>query len=624
MRENFSIGISGMVSKITEVQTDKLTAGINIIQPLASKSLFWQAAYLTGTDAIGSLPFLFWIVESVSPRVLTVLTEDTEAAAEPYFAMCQAVERLGLESRCFNIGPNEPSYAAKHHNVNNYEDFSALLSEPGSQAALRFGAQSIDLLYLDLARLPADLSIWRDRLSPRCTVLLHGMSDPTLMDARESCQNQLGLEAIDFTLEHGKGVGLHLGAEAPNRLASLARLKLGDPGYSETQKVFFRLGKAHSNAYLARTERSQKNQQKKLISQLQTDLEAEQQINQSTQKKLNKLRSAYENRSHQIALSDSRHFDEITSLKQLLTEAQNERARALETLAEMTPKASDADLLKQQLAQLQEQMQQNQNRTEALQDTVERQDREMGKLVNLLKQNEDQNAQHESKINWLRGEVKRRSATAEEKTAEAETAQEALASTKAELAEKETDIETMKAAATKMQTRTNAQDAEIAAFEAQVARQTDELVALTRLFEAEKKRWQQDLEGQNERQMVLIELRNAEISMQRVGKSRLTRRDAPSRAGLPSTKAQIEAVRKSELFDANWYLETYPDVAESKMDPAQHYVLHGNLDGRDPGPNFKTMAYYLANRDVAQHGFNALVHHEMFGKSENRKLHKDQ
>ena len=75
---------------------------------------------------------------------------------------------------------------------------------------------------------------------------------------------------------------------------------------------------------------------------------------------------------------------------------------------------------------------------------------------------------------------------------------------------------------------------------------------------------------------------------------------------------------KQSFFIPGWCLETYPDVAENGMEPARHYALHGALDGRNPGPDFDTMAYYRANRDVAQRGFNALVHYEIFGRKEKR------
>ena len=38
--------------------------------------------------------------------------------------------------------------------------------------------------------------------------------------------------------------------------------------------------------------------------------------------------------------------------------------------------------------------------------------------------------------------------------------------------------------------------------------------------------------------------------------------------------------RRAGLFDAQGYLELYPDVAADGMDPMRHYILHGMVEGR--------------------------------------------
>ncbi len=81
---------------------------------------------------------------------------------------------------------------------------------------------------------------------------------------------------------------------------------------------------------------------------------------------------------------------------------------------------------------------------------------------------------------------------------------------------------------------------------------------------------------------------------------------------------QSDLVRKSHLFDADWYLATYADVAEARLDPAVHYVTEGGLEGRDPGPEFSSSRYLKANRDVAQSGLNPLVHYLEHGLAEGR------
>ena len=56
------------------------------------------------------------------------------------------------------------------------------------------------------------------------------------------------------------------------------------------------------------------------------------------------------------------------------------------------------------------------------------------------------------------------------------------------------------------------------------------------------------------------------------------------------------------------------------MDPALHYLLHGGLEGRDPGPFFSTEAYLARYPDVAEAGVNALLHYETHGRREGRRV----
>jgi hypothetical protein len=83
-------------------------------------------------------------------------------------------------------------------------------------------------------------------------------------------------------------------------------------------------------------------------------------------------------------------------------------------------------------------------------------------------------------------------------------------------------------------------------------------------------------------------------------------------------KAEARLLAASPLFDREWYLRTYPDVAEAGADALGHYVTSGWREGRDPGPEFATSAYLLANPDVAQSGSNPLLHYIEFGYIEGR------
>ncbi len=53
--------------------------------------------------------------------------------------------------------------------------------------------------------------------------------------------------------------------------------------------------------------------------------------------------------------------------------------------------------------------------------------------------------------------------------------------------------------------------------------------------------------------------------------------------------------RARPLFDPEFYLRRYPDVAAAGADPWLHYLLHGAAEGRKPHPLFDSN-YYLIQR----------------------------
>ena len=83
-------------------------------------------------------------------------------------------------------------------------------------------------------------------------------------------------------------------------------------------------------------------------------------------------------------------------------------------------------------------------------------------------------------------------------------------------------------------------------------------------------------------------------------------------------KRNYKLLKKSKLFDARWYLKKYPDVAQAKYDPIEHYLKYGWKEGRNPSNEFHTYEYLKAYDDVKNLGINPLVHFELYGKSEGR------
>jgi hypothetical protein len=68
-----------------------------------------------------------------------------------------------------------------------------------------------------------------------------------------------------------------------------------------------------------------------------------------------------------------------------------------------------------------------------------------------------------------------------------------------------------------------------------------------------------------------------------------------------SDAVEIDAILHSELFDARWYAESYPDVAILEMMPEYHFYFYGGLLGRPASENFgpdSHEAFYRTARSV--------------------------
>jgi len=86
-------------------------------------------------------------------------------------------------------------------------------------------------------------------------------------------------------------------------------------------------------------------------------------------------------------------------------------------------------------------------------------------------------------------------------------------------------------------------------------------------------------------------------------------------AALPN---DYEILSQSRLFDPQYYLQIYADVAAANINPIEHYLSDGWLEGRNPSPEFDTKFYLTTNEDVMASGVNPLVHYIQFGMGEER------
>ena len=324
----------------------------DVVSPLTSKMLFWRARYVQRSEVLYHLPFLFWLVEATRPTRIVVLGVDDAVA---HFALCQAVDKLDLATRCHGIGdwptvhdaaapvatgavPSEvsPGVPAEvpaevpgqvpadisAYNAAHYPDFSVIEALDQRALLARTAPASVDLLYVNLvvtSQLADALTYaWPTKLSPRGIMLLHGTD--TQFDAPAAQEFLTQIQQTRQTISFSAGQGLLAvlwGPDQPYRLTGLAkRAGLGasqsggqsgpethDPAAdAEIKLIFTRLGLLHRLEWEGPHEARQHQIAASALTLAQTDL-------QTTQTALADLHTAYAARglktaSYQVRVHD--------------------------------------------------------------------------------------------------------------------------------------------------------------------------------------------------------------------------------------------------------------------------------------------------------------------------------
>ena len=71
--------------------------------------------------------------------------------------------------------------------------------------------------------------------------------------------------------------------------------------------------------------------------------------------------------------------------------------------------------------------------------------------------------------------------------------------------------------------------------------------------------------------------------------------------------SDVQLVQSSFLFDADWYLRRYPEVAAQGLDAATHYCTSGWWRGYEPSPYFNSQdAQATPNQNPLVHALKQL------------------
>jgi hypothetical protein len=336
------------------IQSDQaqLVDPLVMLPSQTSRALFWRPAYLESSPWLHHIPFAFWLVEALKPKVFVELGSHCGSA---YFAFCQAVERLSLDTRCFAIearretGVDADLYEqVRAYNEAQYSSFSRLVRNSFDDAARHFSDGSIDLLHLDglhtIEAVRHDLETWRPKLSTRAVVLFHGTNIREHESGVFRIIDELRWNYPVFEFDHGEGLAVvGLGPDQGEFMRRLFAAHEHDEAKRRVSDIFSRLGKCCADTLLTRVLRERSKTAKE---------EAEQ-----YKKQLNELRTVHGALAKSTESQAQELFRTQESLSALRNHSISEKTQLQEQIALLNgvreDARADASRLKSQVDQLQ-------------------------------------------------------------------------------------------------------------------------------------------------------------------------------------------------------------------------------------------------------------------------------
>ena len=212
------------------------------------------------------IPLAFWLIEAVKPKTIVQLGARPDDA---YFAFCEAVEKLSLESRCFAIDTRndqlefmkvcaEVDRRLFQRDNLPHRDFSYLLSTQLDLALESFADRSIDILHIhamsDFETAFRYFEVWLPKMSDQGLVLLDGVSYGTGRAEPGRLAQNLGGRFPMIEFHHGDHLALvATGTRLPEKIVALLSSSEADPIRARFESCYERLGRGLQE-HAARTE----------------------------------------------------------------------------------------------------------------------------------------------------------------------------------------------------------------------------------------------------------------------------------------------------------------------------------------------------------------------------------
>lgn len=229
-------------------------------------AMFTRPEFLETSGWLEHVPFAFWVIQAHRPRSLVELGSHRGIS---YFAFCQAVKEMGLDTRCHAVdtweGDSQAGYyendihrSVVERNERSYAAFSTLLRMTFDDALDEVPDGSVDLLHIDglhtFEAVSHDFTTWLPKMSSRGVVLFHDTNVHTEGFGVQRFFAPLRERYPSFEFLHGNGLGvIAVGGDIGETMRALFASAGVPAAEALVRGAFSRLGAACTDRVCAET-----------------------------------------------------------------------------------------------------------------------------------------------------------------------------------------------------------------------------------------------------------------------------------------------------------------------------------------------------------------------------------
>lgn len=204
-------------------------------------------------------PFAAWLIEATRPSLFVELGTHWGYS---FFAMCEAVKTVGLDTRCVAIDTWEGDehagfYTGDVHDfvqstlTDRYQGIATMMRMRFDQAVGHFEDGSIDLLHIDgrhrYEDAVEDFDSYLSKLSKQGVVIMHDIAERAQGFGVWRHWAELTQRYPTFEFRHGHGLGVvAIGSEVPETIRHLTGLLVDSPEATAVRSLYEKLGRAVS------------------------------------------------------------------------------------------------------------------------------------------------------------------------------------------------------------------------------------------------------------------------------------------------------------------------------------------------------------------------------------------